>query len=353
MEIPTLEAVIRQYVYLPPRPNGRGFYPVLCKVCNDHGKKGKRAGFKFDGTAVGYNCFNCGHTAVFDPTEHKSMPDKMQEVLSAFGIPAVDWQPVLFGSLLADGTKPKETQQFVDIEPSAIELPSYFYKLTDDPDDEWAQWAIEYLTQDRLIDWKSYPFYLVKKAKTPGNSRWYGRLIIPVYKDDKLIFWQGRDLTDLHQKKYLSPDVARDKVLGGFNYLFDRTDAPLYVTEGWFDSYWLKGVSVFGNKMTPEQIKWLNRSPRKKVIVPDRLGDGHLLAKQALDLGWSVSMPDIGNAKDVNDAVKAYGELYTLKTIRDNTFEGFAAESRLGVYCKPSTKNDKKKKGIGHDSSSS
>lgn len=310
---------------------------MLCKVCGDHGRKGKRAGFKFDGEAVGYNCFNCGHTAVFDPVENKTMPEKMKEVLSAFNIPEVDWQPVLFGALSATTDK-KQSSQLTSIEPEEITFPPYFYKLTDDPTDEWAQYAIEYLTHDRGVDWKDHPFYLVKKTSAPDNSKWYGRLIIPVYKDGKLIFWQGRDLTGLMQKKYLSPDVPRDKILGGFDRIHERTDDPLYVTEGWFDSYWLRGASVFGNKMTPEQIKWLNRSPRPKVIVPDRMGDGQLLAKQALDLGWSISLPDTGSSKDINDAVNAYGQLYVLKSVRDNICSGFDAMAKLGIYCKPSLK---------------
>lgn len=338
MEIPTLEHVIRQYVQLPPRPNGRGFYPVLCKVCNDHGKKGKRAGFKFDGKAVGYNCFNCGHTAVFDPAEHKSMPEKMKVVLDVFGIPPVDWQPVLFDALTASSGGKRSSSRQVNIEPDEIKFPPYFYKLTDDPDDEWAQYAIEYLTQERGVTWTDHPFYLVKRTSDPDNSKWYGRLIIPVYKDNKLIYWQGRDLTGLLQKKYLSPNVPRDKVLGGFDRLQEYTSDPLYVTEGWFDAYWLRGVSVFGNKMTPEQVKWLSRSHSQKVIVPDRLGDGQLLAEQALELGWSVSLPDIGSCKDINDAVNKYGQLYVLKSVRDKTSSGFDAKAKLGIYCRPSDK---------------
>lgn len=341
MEIPTLETVIRQYVALPPQPNGRGFFPVLCKVCGDHGRKGKRAGFKFEGSAVGYNCFNCGHTAVFDPAEHSSMPRKMVEVLEAFGIPEVDWRPVLFEALMnKDGTPHESKPAFTSIEPDEATFPPYFYKLTNDTTDEWAQWAIEYLTEERGIDWTSYPFYLVRKTTDPDNAKWYGRLIIPVYKDSKLIYWQGRDLTGLHQKKYLSPDIPRDKIIAGFDKIQANTNAPLYVTEGWFDAYWLDGVAIFGNKMTPEQIKWLNRTHRPKIIVPDRFGDGQILAEQALDLGWSVSMPDIGAEKDINDAVNKYGHLYVLKTVRDNTYDGFEARARLGLYCK---RTDRKK----------
>lgn len=344
MEIPNLESVVRQYVPLPPRPNGRGFFPVLCKVCNDHGKKGKRAGFKFDRDTVGYNCFNCGHSAIFDPSENTSMPENMAKVLKAFGIPEVDWRPVLFQALQNKGNSPKEARPtLVDIEPSEIKFPDYFYRLTNDPNDEWAQAAIDYLTNDRQIDWTSHPFFLVRKSKDPDNSKWYGRLIIPVYKDNKLIFWQGRDLTGLHQKKYLSPDVSRDKVLSGFDKLQVYSDAPLYVMEGWFDAYWLDGIAIFGNKMTPEQIRWLNRTNRPKVIIPDRMGDGQLLAEQALDLGWSISLPDTGSEKDINDAVKKYGHLYVMKAVKDGTFSGFEALARLGIYCKPSNKKKGKK----------
>lgn len=343
MEIPTLEQVVRQYVPLPPRPNGRGFFPVLCRVCNDHGKKGKRAGFKFEGSAVGYNCFNCGHTAVFDPTEHTSMPSKMAAVLEAFNIPEVDWRPVLFGALKnKDGSVKEARPTFKDIEPDEVKFPPSFYRLTDDATDEWAQWAIEYLTEDRGIDWKSHPFYLVRKTTEPDNTKWYGRLIIPVYKDDKLIFWQGRDLTGLLQKKYMSPDFPREKVMSGFDRIQEYSDTPLYIMEGWFDAYWLNGVAIFGNKMTPEQIKWLNRTNRPKVIIPDRMGDGQILAEQALELGWSVSTPEIGECKDINDAVKKYGHLYTVKTVKDNIRSGLDASVRVSLWCE-SREREKKK----------
>lgn len=335
MEAPTLQEVIRQHIPLPSRANGGGFFSLLCKVCGDHGHKGKRAGFKFEGESVGYNCFNCGHSGGYDPAKHETMPKGMEMVLTAFGIPEVDWQSVLFrGMEMREAGLPGEKAAvFVSIEPDEIKFPPFFYRLSDDPNDDFAQYAIEYLTK-RQVDWKSYPFYLVAKADHPDNARWYGRLIIPTYKGNKLVFWQGRDMTDLHQKKYLSPNVPRDNILSGYNQIERHGEEPLYIVEGWFDAYHLKGVAVFSNKMTPHQIKWLNRSSRPKVVIPDRFGDGHLLARQALDLGWSVSTPDIGSCKDVNDAIVKYGELYTHMSILQNTSsDRFAADTQLGVYC--------------------
>lgn len=333
----TLQEVIRQNISLPSRSNSRGFYPVLCKVCNDHGKKGLRAGFKFEGEEVGYNCFNCSHTARYDPSEHESMPGRMIQVLNAFGIEDSEWAPVVFHALRRGtfGTKITTDEAPRSIEPASTTLPSCAVPLVDD-DNEWNQFAIEYLQKDRAIDWTQYQFYIVNTPEK-GNKetdKWYGRLIIPIYKDKKLIFYQGRDLSGMRQKKYLNPAIDRDTVMYGFDHMMEYSPKPLYVVEGWFDAFSIQGVAVLSNKMSTTQIKWLKQSPRQKIIVPDRYGDGYVLAQQALELDWGVSYPDIGSScKDINDAIVKYGKLYTLKTLHDNTCFGFDAEARLGIYC--------------------
>lgn len=336
MNTPTLEQVIRQYVALSPRPNGRGFFSVLCKVCGDHGRKGKRAGFKFDGENVGYHCFNCDHGAAFDPRMHSKMPKDMVTVLEAYNIPRIDWEPVLFTSLVmqTDGSVRKTKHQaLLEIEPEELHFPPFFYQLRNDVNDEWAQAAIEYLGS-RKVNWECQPFYLVQKAKNyPDNEKWYGRLIIPNYKDSRLIFWQGRDLTDLHERKYLSPSAAKERILSNYDFIGEYGDNPLYITEGWFKSYHIGGVAVFGNLLSEAHIRWLNMTNRPKVVIPDRQGDGHILAEAAIKQGWSVAFPDIGSCKDIDEAVLKYGLLYTMTTIRENTATGFDAEARLGIYC--------------------
>lgn len=347
MDTPTLERVIRSHIALSPRPNGRGFFSVLCRVCGDHGKKGKRAGFKFEGDSVGYNCFNCGHHAGFNPIEHETMPKDMVEVLTAFGIPNVDWEPVLFTSLVKrseGGERKTRREKLLEVEPDVLTFPPFFYRLTNDLSDDWAQYSIEYLTA-RKVDWQSQPFYLVARVKEhPDNAKWYGRLIIPNYKDQKLIFWQGRDMTDLHIQKYLSPTTAKDRVLSQYRFVGEYGDEPLYVTEGWFDAYHINGVAAFGPILSEAQIRWLNMTTRPKVIIPDRLGDGHRLAEQAISLGWSVAFPDIGSCKDINDAIKKYGLLYTMSTIREHTASGFEAQARVGIYCERDYSKEKDKK---------
>ena len=346
MESKSLEEVIRQYITLAPM-TGSGWYPVLCKVCGDRGHKGLRGGFRFDGETVAYHCFNCGPemNTIYDPSESKGMPRKMQTVLSDFGVPKDEWQVVLFDNLATRKAhvKGELITKIENIEPNEIELPECFYMLSEaGEDDKWAEVARWYLKEERGINPNDYPFMIVKPSSDPFMKKWNGRLIIPMFKDNKLIFYQGRDLTNEKMKKYESPSVSKDKILYGFDKLLERTDMPLYVVEGWFDAFVIDGIAILGNEISKAHIQWLNRSPRKKVYVPDRFGDGHRSAEKALDLGWSISTPDVGQSvKDMSDAVHKYGKMYVMKSLVDNTADGFIARTNLGIYCE---QNASKKK---------
>ena len=111
-----LENVIRHYVHLPPHPNTKGWYAVLCKVCNDHGRKGNRAAFRFDHSSVGYHCFNCGIAAGYDPLKDERMSDKMVKVLESFGVPDAEWKQVVLTALSQrnEGQKPQKLVIFYD-----------------------------------------------------------------------------------------------------------------------------------------------------------------------------------------------------------------------------------------------
>ncbi len=336
MEHITLEHVIRQHIQLDPA-RANDWRNVLCKIGGDRGQNGKRAGFRFDGDTVVYNCFNCGHMAVFNPEDKQTLSKNMITVLEAFGLKKEDWQQAIFLVMSnTDGFAGKEKKRQL-YEPAPITLPDYFTPIVEDGDD-FDEYAIEYLRDERIIDWKEYPFYIGRKTSHPSSKRWYGRLIIPFFKDGNLVFFQGRDLSDTRLKKYLSADFPRENIIYGYDHIFKNTDEPLYIVEGWFDAWHLEGVAVLGNKMTPHQLYWINQSRRPKVVIPDKFGDGHLLAEQALDFGWSVSTPDIGDCKDPNEAIVKYGKMYTLMTIRTHTYDKFEARLRIKFYCENNKK---------------
>lgn len=346
MDYKTLEEVVRAHVNLG-RKNAKGWEECLHVGC-DHGRKGNRAAFLFENDQTAFHCFNCGTKIVYDPDTHESIPKKMEQILGDFHIPEEEWQGVQLNSLAARDaglTGQKTSNQQVSIQPKELKLPEEFYLLENaDDDDKWALIARDYLENERAIDPSSYPFMLSKPSVKPHMKKWRGRVIYPVLKGQTLVYYQGRDLTGKAMKKFESPSEPKDRVIYGFDRLFEHTPIPLYIVEGFFDAHVIDGIGLLGNEITPAHIAWLNKSQRAKVYIPDRFGDGKRIAEHALKLGWQISTPEIGNCKDINAAVHKYGRMYVMKSIVDNTAVGFDAETKLGVYCKDETKKGGHKK---------
>jgi hypothetical protein len=331
----SLEEVIKNYVYLYPQTSANGWYPVLCKVCNDHGKKGPRAAFHLDGDKVGYNCFNCKHKATIDPSTDKTFNDNALVLLRAFDIPTEFIEKKQFELFSkSNNITFKKSEKIIDINPQPIECPDIFYYLKDaKTNDQWAIIARHYLEEERNINPDSYPFMLSKKSDDIKLKKWHKRLIIPAFRNNNMIYYTGRALGS-QSKKYENANIPHHNILYGFDEISKYTTNPIFVVEGFFDSYWVNGVAIIGNQLSPAQILILNKSSRQKVYIPDRMGDGHIAANQALDLGWSISTPDIGNCKDISEAVSKYGKLYVLKTIHENICSGFEARTKLAIYSK-------------------
>jgi DNA primase len=87
------------------------------------------------------------------------------------------------------------------------------------------------------------------------------------------------------------------------------------VTEGIFDALSIGGVAVMHNTVSDAQARLIRNLGREIILVPDQDTAGIELIDRALELGWSVSIPNWDTCKDVNDAVVKYGRLATLLTI--------------------------------------
>jgi len=337
-----LQEIIRTYISLGDATPS-GWHPVRCLACNDHANK-KRGGFKFEGDTVGYHCFNCPAKATYDP--NFKMSDAMRDVLAAFGIPEEELNGIILKDLaIRKGLKSPEVKKESVFYPKEVKFPSYFERLKVDPNNSIAVMAEEHLQTQRSMSLGDYPFFTGKNDGTKESKQWVARLIIPFYHQEKLIFYQGRDLLDNSTRlKYLSLAIPKGNVMYGMDEIHRKTDDPLYIVEGFFDAFHLGGVAVLGNELSTEQIKILNRTSRKKIILPDRRGDGHLLALCGIEQGWAIGMPEIGECKDICEAVVKYGKLYVLNSIIEKTFTGNEAKAQIFVLCKKSTHKGKSNK---------
>jgi DNA primase len=88
------------------------------------------------------------------------------------------------------------------------------------------------------------------------------------------------------------------------------------VTEGIFDALSIDGVALMHDDISSDQSLLLSTLNKQIILVPDRDKTGLTLCDKALELGYSVSLPDWdSDVKDVNDAVVKYGKLPTLLSI--------------------------------------
>lgn len=324
-----LEDIIRRYVKLH-RPNSGGWFPCVHTGC-DHGRKGPRAAFCFpsDGSVV-FNCYNCNTKIKFDPNEHRIFYWKFKKLFNDFGIPKNEWKSFEFEMFVDKKQQHIEEKKIKSIIPKNISIPDGFVALKHMPlTDIWARIAYAYL-KSRSIDADNNLFFLSKK-----KDKWAKRLIIPMFKDKGkyLMFYTGRDLTDKAKKKYENPMVDRNNVIFNFDFLFEFTDKPIFIVEGVMDALSIPDcVALLGNEITSGQIEWLNKSRREKVYIPDKI-KGLKAAEKAIDLGWKIATPNIGECNDVNDAVVEYGILYVLSQLKVSISNGDLGKIRAGLYC--------------------
>ena len=105
------------------------------------------------------------------------------------------------------------------------------------------------------------------------------------------------------------------------SYLFNldnqtQDKAFVIVCEGPFDALSIDGCALLGAEIKESQNYLVRQLGKEVILVPDRDHEGPKTVEQALEYGWSVSMPEWPDSvKDINDAVRKLGRLATLYLI--------------------------------------
>lgn len=336
MENITIEDLVRRCLNFTFGSSGGGWNRIYCEVCGDgEGRtKGPRGGWLFSGEQAFYRCFNCGIKASFDPEREFPYCKDMWKVLASFGIPEDEHKPIAYKNRLKDKPFSKPIRKEINIE--YLKIPDHFYKLSEAaPENIIAKKAKAFLWDKKRIKSDQYEFYLSTGDSKEGPREnaiaktLLNKIIIPYFKDGKLVYYQGRDID---KKKYINASCPRISIIYGFDKLMRDVQKPLFITEGFWDAFHLDGVCVLENNITKNQIDILQKSPRRKIVVPDKKDDTKKLASQALELGWELALPEIGNCEDITEAIVKYGKIYVLNSLVSNIFEGFEASIQLDLY---------------------
>lgn len=296
-----LEDLIREKIPFGS-PDSHGFYSLKCQCCNDYKV---RAGFKFENNTIGYNCWNCGTTSRYEEFSG-NISKKMRGVLNAYDIDDSEISSVINTAFF----KVKEEGQTITLKELVkvntntppISLPDKAMRLGGTSEFlDYQEKLVTYLI-DRKVDIIKYPFYF------SVTDRFMNRVIIPFYRNGKLIYWQARSISQDEKKRYDNAPVSREAVIFNIDKLNQYSQLPLFVSEGVFDAMMFDGLATQGSKLSPAQIDLMSKSTRRLVFVIDKDDNGRHNAETVLRHGWEIAFAPDG---DLNKSVQRFGLTYT------------------------------------------
>jgi hypothetical protein len=296
---------------LPPKrkmtPSGWDSFNAVC--CHNNGEKRdtrKRGGIRFDKDGFSYHCFNCNFKAGWTPG--KLFSKNTKNLLSWLGIGDDEVKKLSLEALKQkdDIPVPDKIYNF-DLETRALPkdcktISQWIEEGCEDPD--FVAVAAYVLDRGMRLEWYNWMW--------SEENGYRDRVIIPFYDKERVVGWTGRKIVE-GKPKYLTTAQP------GYVFNLDhQTDDRKYVivVEGQFDAIAVDGCAIMHNEPNETQIMRLNALGREVIVVPDNDKAGAVMIKTAIDQKWSVSLPDWGDdVKDVADAVKKYGRIYTIFTI--------------------------------------
>jgi hypothetical protein len=261
-----------------------------------------------------YHCFNCNFTANWQPGRRINL--KMRKLMTWLGIAEDTIRKLSLFAL-------SQIDSSLDIKKEVIrELPKFearescpghdlidWFIMQDVKTEDLAQAEamISYL-DDRGIGNKIDYF----KWHNDPTTHMYNRVLIPFTWLGKEVGYSGRSIVPAKRKYYTEhpPHFI-------FNYDRQLANAKFcLVVEGVFDAVAVDGLAVLTNECNETQAMIIDSLNREVIVVPDRDKAGLSLIKDAMEYGWNVAFPDWApNIKDCSDAVKEYGQLFTMKSI--------------------------------------
>jgi len=291
-------------------------YNFRCPICGDSKKnKTKTRGYLYTIKAdVNFRCHNCGASMTFsnflkeiDPVVHK------QYVFERFkqgstGRGTVVEEPVFkFEAPTFKSSIDLPLASTVDVSRIYLEKrkldPTKFY---------YAERFVEYVNSHKQsMDVKEHP-----------------RIIIPLYYEKNLVGVQGRALNS-NSVKYITTIFYDEapKIYGLDNI---RRDAPVFVTEGPFDStFILNSIAMCGadsdvRKWGVSTPVWVyDNEPRSKEIT-ERISNA--IARGDSVVIWPTGIEE----KDINDMILAGHDVQSI--VESNTYSGLEANLQFTTW---------------------
>lgn len=297
---------------IPPRaknsPSGWTSFNAPCCQHRGHSPDTrKRAGIRFDGNGIVYNCFNCKYSTGWQPGS--PFGEKMKTLSRWLGADDDFIKELSFEALKTEGEEYQPEEYQPKIEFADKELPEGAMPLLD--------WVNSEYWKDISLEVEPIIAYVVSRGYDPfdGNFYWSpasgydSRVIIPFK-------WEGRIVGNTARKinngkpKYLSDQHPH------FVFNFDQqreNQKYVFVCEGPFDALAIGGMALLTNEIADQQSRIINSLGSEVIVIPDQDRAGLVLIDRAIELNWAVAFPNWDDdVKDVAEAVQRYGKLFVV-----------------------------------------
>jgi hypothetical protein len=298
---------ILQFLPAKRKTSSSGWISFNAPCCVHNGEnqdKRSRGGMKLSDEGWSFHCFNCGYTASF--ILGRNLSYKARKLLSWLNVPQEEIERINLESLkhksiaglLSERQQVSNELQGIKFEEREIAMGELLGV------EDTRHW--EYLLNRSAPI--NYPY--MRPVLSTGRES----VIVPFTYNHSVVGHCQRFLDD-RTPKYIN-DIQPGYVFGtdlqsdAWNYVL--------VMEGVFDALSINGLAVLHAEINDAQVRLIRSLGKEIIVVPDQDEAGMKLVDRAVELGWSVSMPEWPDCKDVNDAVIKYGKLATLITILEH-----------------------------------
>lgn len=298
-----------------------GSVNIDCPMCVARGQSRpdtkQRCGVRtFGDGSIAINCFNCAFSTRWSPGSLISK--NIRDFLGNLGVNDFEIKKLNFTAWqLAQNLESAPERE------SAVFIPKFDEVALPKNAKSIKTWADLNCVDSDFVDVVQYAmtrgdhvfenceFYWTPDVKF-GMHR---RLLIPFYWGNKIVGWTGRAIDSEAKPRYMT-DTPSHFIFNNSNMYKNRKFVIL--VEGQFDALAIDGISTQGSKISEQQAYWINETGKQIIVLPDRDAAGQKLIDLALHNDWLISFPDWdSDVNDANDAVKKYGQLFTVKSIID------------------------------------
>ena len=297
---------------IPPKakhsPSGWTSFNAPCCQHRGHSPDTrKRAGIRFDGSGIVYNCFNCKFSTGWQPGS--PFGEKMKTLSRWLGATEDNIKEMVFEALKTESEEYQPEEYIPKLEFTDKELPEGTMSI--------AEWVNSAYLPDISEDIGAVIDYVYSRGMDPLSDNFYwspapgyiDRVIVPFRWEDRIVGNTARKIQE-GRPKYLSDQHPH------FVFNFDKQKEQqryIFVCEGPFDALSVGGVALLTNEIADQQARIINSLGAEVIVIPDQDRAGLVLFDRAAELNWSVAMPNWDdNIKDVADAVQKYGKLFVI-----------------------------------------